>query len=231
MKLKKIILTGLFGIFFILPSYSIEELNNSQQAENQIKSAPLPNYYIDNATYKTYKKVTKDTNLIRALECMKGGLSDFSRRAILGENLTQKPIKIEYRDLSELNPAYADFDALGWKRKNQLYIFINDKHKNAPPEALAAVLSHEALHQDEFNSINEETYCWTLEAGVWTNLTEKNPALENEPHPLVDRENTIKRLFLKGNYTDKYIRKSVMTNAGYQNLPSRSPGFEDEDEL
>ena len=31
----------------------------------------------------------------------------------------------------------------------------------------------------------------------------------------------------KGNYTDTYIRKSIIANPGYQNLPSRSPGFED----
>ena len=121
-----------------------------------------------------------------------------------------------------------DFDALGWKYKDKLYIFINIKHQDAPKEALASVLSHEALHQDELNSINEETYCWTLEAAVWNNFTEQNPSLEEISHPLVMRENTIKRLFIKGNYTDKYIRKSVMSNAGYQTLPSRSPGFEDE---
>ena len=40
---------------------------------------------------------------------------------------------------------------------------------------------------------------------------------------------TIKKLFVKGDYTKKYIRKSVISNAGYQNLPSRSPGFEDDD--
>ncbi len=245
MKINKAILTGILGVILVLPAYSVEEdfqkerpsFDVKEPKENVLtekypsKESFEENYYLSDDTYKTYKKVTKEPNLVRALECMKGGLSDFSRKAILGENLTLKPVKIEFRDLSELNPAYADFDALGWKRKNQLYIFVNKKHTNAPPEALAALLSHEALHQDEFNSINEETYCWTLEAAVWTNFTEKNPKLEENVHTLVDRENTIKKLFLKGNYSDKYIRKSVMTNAGYQNLPSRSPGFEDIDDL
>ena len=179
-------------------------------------------------TLKIYKKITKDEKIIQAVESMKGGLSDYSRNAILGDNLSGKPIKIEFRDLGAFNEAYKDFDALGWKQKNQLYIFINQKHQDAPKEALAAVLSHEAIHQDELNSINEETYCWTLEAAVWTDLTEANPELENINHPLVTRENTIKRLFIKGGYTDKYVRKSVLSNAGYQSLPSRSPGFEDE---
>lgn len=213
------------GALTILPSSAIQEI--PKNGLNALPPAPK-DIYIDNETYKQYKKISKDERIIRAVETMKGGLSDYSRRAILGDNLTGKPIEIQFRDLSQLNEAYADFDALGWKNKGKLYIFINQKHSDAPKEALAAVLSHEAIHQDELNSINEETYCWTLEAAVWTNFTEQNPALENINHPLVTRENTIKRLFVKGGYTDKYIRKSVLSNAGYQTLPSRSPGFEDE---
>lgn len=221
MKLSKLFIALSISLISVLPSFGIVDAKGPDGAET----------YIDNETYKLYRKITKEDKIIAALETMKGGLSDYSRRAILGENLSGKPFKIEFRNLAELNEAYADFDALGWKNKGKLYIFINQKHKDAPKEALAAVLSHEAIHQDELNSINEETYCWTLEAGVWTNLTEQNPELENINHPLVERENTIKRMFVKGNYTDKYIRKSVLTNAGYQTLPSRSPGFEDRDNL
>ena len=113
------------------------------------------------------------------------------------------------------------------KKKNKLNIYINEKHKDAPPEALAALLSHEAIHQDEENSLNEETYAWTLEAAVWTQLTEDNPSLEKISHPLVERENVLKKLFLRGNQTSEYIHKFVVTNKGYQNLPERSKGFEE----
>ncbi len=178
---------------------------------------------------KTYKKVTKDEKIMEALELMKGGLADFSRRAILGNNLSGEPMMVDFDDLSKFGQAYANFDALGWKKKERLYIYINKKHQDAPAEALAAVLSHEALHQDDFNSLNEETYAWTLEAAVWTQLSEKNPKYNDSMHPLVVRENTLKKLFIKGNYTSKYIRKTVFANPGYSNLPSRSPGFEDDD--
>lgn len=224
LRLKNLFLASVLMALTILPSPAITE----NVPKGALNDAAPDNIYIDNETYRRYKKITKDERLIQAIETMKGGLSDYSRRAILGENLTGKPIKVEFRDLSLLNEAYANFDALGWKNKGQLYIFINQKHKDAPKEALAAVLSHEAIHQDELNSLNEETYCWTLEAAVWTNFTEQKPELEDISHPLVERENTIKRLFVKGNYTNKYIRKSVISNAGYQTLPSRSPGFEDE---
>ena len=40
------------------------------------------------------------------------------------------------------------------------------------------------------------------------------------------RENTLKKLLEKGNYTNKYIKKAVLQNNGYKNLPSYSPGFD-----
>ncbi len=182
---------------------------------------------INEELLKTYKKSTTEYNVVEALELLKNTTGEYSRRAVLGENLTQKPIKIEFKNLSEINPAYTNFDALGWKKNGKLYIYINKKHKDAPKEALAALLAHEAIHQDELNSLNEETYAWTLEAAVWTQLSEDSPKIQNISHPLVERENVIKKLFEKGDYTSTYIRKFVVSNKGYQNLPERSPGFEE----
>ena len=182
--------------------------------------------YIDALT-EEYEKVSDEQIFYIALDMLKGTTGDFSRKAILGYNLTQKPVRIEFKNLAEINPAYTNFDALGWKKNKKLYIYINKKHQDAPKEALAALLAHEAIHQDELNSLNEETYAWTLEAAVWTQLSDNKPELENISHPLVERENVIKKLFEKGNYTSTYIRKFVVSNKGYQNLPERSPGFEE----
>ena len=177
--------------------------------------------------FKKYKKVTQDANLIKALELLDNTTGKYSKEAILGKNLTNRPIEIEFMNLASINPMYMNFDALGWKKKKNLYIYINEKHSDAPPEALSAILAHEAIHQDEHNSLNEETYAWTLEAAVWTQLSDDNPELEKISHPLVERENVIKQLFIRGNYTNEYIRKFVVTNKGYQNLPERSYGFEE----
>lgn len=185
------------------------------------------NIEITDAIYKKYKNVTTEDNVIRAVELLQNTTGKYSHDAILGKNLTNRPIKIEFLNLSTINPQYTNFDALGWKKKKNLYIYINEKHKDAPIEALSSILAHEAIHQDETNSLNEETYAWTLEAAVWTQLTEDNPALEQISHPLVERENVIKQLFVRGNYTSKYINKFVISNKGYQNLPERSVGFEE----
>lgn len=173
-----------------------------------------------------YKPTSKDEVIYVALDMLKGTNGEFSRNAILGNNLSGKPVKIEFRDLGTINPDYANFDALGWKKNKQLFIYINPRHKDAPPGALAALLSHEALHQDEFNSLAEETYAWTMEAAVWYEIVKLYPESNDEIHPLVDRENKLKQLFIRGNYSDKYIKKTVMSNEGYKDLPSTSPGFE-----
>ncbi len=174
-----------------------------------------------------YKDVSEDHIFHVALDMLKDTNGEFSRRAILGNNLSQKPVRIMFKDLSTIRPDYADFDALGWKKGGRLYIFINPKHKDAPPGAIAALLSHEALHQDEYNSIAEETYAWTMEASVWCEILDVYPESDETLHPLVNRENTLKKLFEKGNYSNKYIKKTVRSNEGYKGLPATSPGFED----
>lgn len=180
--------------------------------------------YIDNIS-EEYKKNTNEQLFHVALDMMKDTSAEFSRKAILGYNLTQRPIKIEFKDLSELNSAYSSYDAVGWKKKNRLYIYINPKHKQAPPAALAALLSHEALHQDEYNSLSEETYAWTMEANVWCEMLKRFPESNDLESPLVMRENVLKQLLEKGHFTNKYIKKTVYANEGYKNLPLTSPGF------
>lgn len=182
--------------------------------------------YIENL-HEEYKKVTKEELVMVALDMLKGTDGDFSRKAILGYNLSGYPIKIEFKDLASVNKAYASFDAIGWKKKKKLFIYINPKHQYAPPAAIAALLAHEALHQDEYNSLSEETFAWTMEAVVWTDLSEVYPECNDESNALVKRENTLKKLFEKGSHSTRYIKKAVYQNKGYQGLPLTSPGFKE----
>ncbi len=183
--------------------------------------------YIDSISDE-YKKVSDEQIFHVALDMLKDTSGEFSRKAILGYNVTQYPVKIMFKDLSEINEAYSTFDAIGWKKKGKLYIYINPKHQYAPPGALAALLAHEAIHQDEYNSLSEETYAWTMEAVVWTEILKKYPESNNLESALVTRENILKQLLEKGNYTNKYIKKTVFANNGYKNLPLSSPGFQNQ---
>ena len=223
-KLQKIFLTTMLLTAFSLPSFAIKE---TEQLIDLPKTYPAKytSQYIKQIT-PTYKSTGKDEVIYVALDMLKGTNGEFSRNAILGNNLSGRPVKIEFRDLGTINPSYSEFDALGWKKNKQLFIYINPRHKDAPPGALAALLSHEALHQDEYNSLAEETYAWTMEASVWYEIVELYPESNDELHPLVVRENKLKKLFVRGNYSSKYIKKTVMANDGYKDLPATSPGFE-----
>jgi len=206
-------------------SKKIRVVKQVNEAVNPLYPAKYTSEYIKQIKDE-YSVVGKDEVFYVALDMLKGTNGEFSRTAILGTNLTSKPIKVEFKDLSTINPKYGTYDALGWKRGSKLYIYINQKHNTSPAIALAALLSHEALHQDEYNSLAEETYAWTMEAAVWSELVELYPDYELNTDSLVQRENTLKKIFERGNYTDKYIKKTVYSNEGYQNLPESSPGFE-----
>ena len=220
--MKNLFALSIIFAISIAPSFA----KNFEPVPSNVKLPPkYTQTYIDSISPE-YSKVSNEQIFHVALDMLKGTSGDFSRKAILGYNLTQYPIKIEFKNLSEIDPAYDSFDAIGWKKKGRLYIFINPKHEYAPPGALAALLSHEALHQDEYNSLSEETYAWTMEAVVWSEILKQYPESNNLESSLVTRENVLKQLLEKGAYTNKYIKKTVFANNGYKNLPLTSPGFD-----
>ena len=224
-KRLKYTIAGMTAIILALPAFSAGKEEALIEMPKTYPAKYDSNYI--KQIKPIYKSVGKDEVIYVALDMLKGTNGEFSRNAILGNNLSGRAVKIEFRDLGTINPDYAKFDALGWKKNKQLFIYINPRHKDAPPGALAALLSHEALHQDEFNSLAEETYAWTMEASVWYEISKLYPESNDEIHPLVVRENMLKKLFERGGYSNKYIKKTVMSNEGYKNLPSTSPGFED----
>lgn len=221
--IKRLILISLIAIMSQGFANAARTLETTVPHQYPAKYTPE---YIEQIT-PTYKDVGKEEVFYVALDMLKGTEGMFSRNAILGNNLSQRVMRIEFRDLGQINQNYATFDALGWKRGKNLYIYINNKHRNAPAGAIAALLSHEALHQDEYNSLAEETYAWTMEAVVWNEILKNYPESNQEENDLVRRENTLKKLLEKGDYTNKYIKKAVLNNSGYKNLPSYSPGFND----
>jgi len=202
MRVPKTLLTVIFAFFFAVPAFA-----------GNISST------------SSYSSVTNNSKFIQALDLMDGTSASWAKKAILGNNASGLPMKLEFKNLADISPDYANFDALGWKKGKQLYIFINNKHQNAPAEALASLLSHEAVHQDELCSLEEETYAWGYEADVWTQMKAKNPMAAQIQCPLTERLNTLSRLFTSANHTTSSIRNLVYSNPGYKGLPIHSPGF------
>lgn len=127
-KIKKLLCISLMGCMISTAAIAAER----SAVYNSKYPAKYTEEYVENLK-PIYKKNTKEEVIFVALDMLKGTNGEFSRKAILGNNLSGQPVKIEFKDLSEIGKEYASFDALGWKKSNKLYIFINQKHKNAPP--------------------------------------------------------------------------------------------------
>ena len=167
----------------------------------------------------SYLRCTRDAQIMQALSLMEEGQGQTSLNRIVS-----KPMRVIFKDMKSINKALKNYDALSWiSNQGEQVIFVNEKHRNAPPAALAALISHEAMHDDAFNSVNEEVQSWQHEAHIWMEMKANNPELSKIQagvHPLVDRENRIESEYRKGTL-DQFVRSSP----GYKGLPEASPGF------
>jgi hypothetical protein len=132
--------------------------------------------------------------------------------------------KVLFKNLSELNPQFADYDALAWMdAEGNWLLFINEKHATAPSYALAALVSHEAMHGDAYNSKQEEAEAWNREAVVWEQFRANHPELNNpslERYPLVKRLNRIAVA-----HQQQQLTPLVKQHPSYAGLPETSPMF------
>lgn len=164
-------------------------------------------------------RCSRDMPIVEALGLMEGTSGQESL-----DKIVQKPMRVIFKDMGSLHKSLKNYDALSWlSATGEHVIFINEKHRNAPPEALAALISHEAMHADQFNSLSEEVSSWKHEAAVWMEMKRRNPALaamKEGASPLVDRENRI-----EAEYKNGTLEAFVRNSPGYKGLPETSPGF------
>ncbi len=199
-----------FASAFTLLVLAFSSLSSLGPAYSQNNKYPL----------STFISSTRDQAILDALYELVDTPAEGSLKEITGT-----PVRVFFKNLNEFNRALKNYDALSWLSPDgQHVIFINMKHKNAPKEALAAIIAHEVLHNDPDNSVQEEITGWTQEAIIWQVMKQRNPALARIPtnqYPLVDRLNRIESEYKKGT-----LSQLVRGNPGYQGLPETSPGFD-----
>lgn len=173
----------------------------------------------NNVANAAYESITSDYKIQKAL-----GVLEAHGEGAAVRTLVRKNIQVKFTDLAMMSPAYIRYNALAAKdSRNNQYIFIDNRHKSAPVEALAALLAHEATHQNvaHGSSIAEETQAWSNEAKFWIKVSANNPTLKNNSHPLVVRENTLAQRY-EQNGTEA-IHTMVASNSSYANLPQSVP--------
>ncbi len=211
-KMLKYLCASFLFVFFAAVSLGAAVLADEPQA--------------DEAFSASLGQVSKNGEIIEAVKLLEKTPAKTYYKAILGENPTKKPIKISFKNLTD----FADFDAIGWKKHDRLYIYVNKKHKNnVPKEALSTIIASIAVHLDEEDSLNEETYSCALEGFLWNYFTTKSPALKTKSSTLKTRHNTLEELFLKSPSDVKYVSKLISINPNYATLPKESKGFSDKE--
>jgi hypothetical protein len=195
-------------VLLALPTVSV----SMAQTQQATKKEPV--------AMTTLLRCTHDEALVQALRLMSqtpGAQSSFHL-------IADAPVRVVFKDMKTLGKGLANYDALSWiSNQGEQVIFVNEKHRQAPPQALAAMLSHEAMHNDPYNSLNEEVAGWQEEASVWQAFKKGEPVLDAiapGTSALVDRENRLDMEAQKGTL-DAFVRN----NPGYRNLPDKSPGF------
>jgi hypothetical protein len=162
-------------------------------------------------------QLTRDTALIKAVQALwRSGEIDCVNALIA------RPVRLVLKPLQTLDPMLKNYDAVSWiSPDGQQYVFVNQKHQYAPPAALAALIGHEMLHDDEANSVQEEIFSWTMEAHLWHQLKQFYPQAAKQIHaPLVQRLNT-----LEADWQAGILANRVRKNPGYKALPETSVGF------
>jgi hypothetical protein len=198
----------------------------AQYAPMQPNDTPVLTTTSFQATYPLTAQLrcTREPLLLQTLSLMGKTPSAQASLAII----IKRPVRLIFKPMgATFGAAYATYDALSWlgnpddNGQQQRVIFINEVHRNAPPQALAALLAHEALHDDAENSLAEETAGWTVEATVWQDLTLNNPTVSHfTQSALVQRMNTLQLGLVAHS-----LGRMVANNAGYKGLADHSPGF------
>jgi hypothetical protein len=207
-----------FPLFSVLPTAFLA----SAMAFTLIAILPQtmqPGFAQTHYSMAAFLRCTRDEAIMNAFNMMQDGHAESSLIMIVN-----KPVRVIFKDMKTIHKGLKNYDALSWiSNQGEQVIFVNEKHRNAPPEALAAMLAHEAMHNDEYNSLSEEVAGWTREAQVWMEMKAKNPALKDiaaGAYPLVDRENRIEQ-----EARHHTLESFVRNNAGYRGLAETSPGF------
>lgn len=173
-----------------------------------------------------FNGITHNTKVVEALNLLKNSNASWVVDTVKGNNLTGKKIRIKFTNLALLSPEYSNYNALACKNSSgKLYVLIDSSHRNAPAEAIASLLSHEVIHQDEISSMEEETQGWMNETTTWMEMKTISPQVACINCDLVKRLNTLENMYKSAGNTNAQIKLAVIENEGYNELAMTSPGF------
>lgn len=164
-----------------------------------------------------YTANTKQPVLTEALNRLEAMNNRKVLNVISGQNSTNKPVKIMFRDLAALG--YGTCEAVTAKTADgKLVILISSNYKTAPVEAIACLIAHESVHHANTKTYEEEVRAWTCEVQTWVEFTNVNPSLKISDSKLVKRLNYLSKLYAKDGNQMTSIEGLIANNPAYSSL-------------
>lgn len=164
-----------------------------------------------------YTVNTKQPVLTEALNRLEAMNNTKVLNVIQGQNSTNKPIKIMFRNLAALG--YGTCEAVTAKTTDgRLVILISSNYKTAPVEAIACLIAHESVHHENTKTYEEEVRAWNTEVKTWVAFTSVNPSLKQNDSKLVKRLNYLSKLYTRDGNQMTSIANLIANNPAYSTL-------------
>ena len=164
-----------------------------------------------------YSANTKQPVLLEALHKLEVMNNYKVLNVIQGQNSTNKPIRIMFRNLEALG--YGTCEAVTAKTsEGSLVILISSNYKTAPVEAVACLIAHESVHHENTKTYEEEVRAWNTEVKTWISFTQVNPSLKTADSKLVKRLNYLSKLYTKDGNQMTSIANLIASNPAYSSL-------------
>lgn len=169
------------------------------------------------ASASDFSANTKQPVLTEALNRLEAMHNTKVINVIKGQNSTNQPIKIMFRDMAVLG--YGTCEAVTAKTtEGKLVILISSKYKDAPVEAIACLIAHESVHHENTKTYEEEVRAWTMETKTWLAFTEQNPSLKANSSKLVKRLNYLSKLYTNDGNQNTSIAALIAEQPAYASL-------------
>ena len=162
-----------------------------------------------------FKKVTDDTRIVAALKVLEETGSNSVLESVFKRDKKGRFVQIIFYDLGMISYQYKNHFAMtSTDNFGENYIIINSKYRNAPKEALAALIAHESCHKLPRADLKEEIYATTTETLQWIKSTKVNPSLKEIDDPVIKRLNKLAKLYEEDG--ENAISESILGNGFYK---------------
>lgn len=183
--------------------------------------------------FQTKDLPSKGTDINKAIELLNTiDTGKIFYEAIKGDNKFNAPITVKYTNLSNFNAGYDPTKCYGvsYIINKKMYIYIDNKHRNEPPEVIAMIIAGLSIHNDFKQSKVESLYELCIQTVLYEEFLEKNPKLKDiDTFAIQKNFNPLLELLHKADYNFNVFWFFADCGVIGNNLKTTSPNFRNKD--